>query len=414
MRRAIPFLILLGFAVTLVHCTRAPLKSRSEALRPGSAPSVSDDLGRADFVAALEEHAAFLSLKTADSTLRFGKKEIAAVDYARALQWIVALSAKTPDDKEFFEAIEKNFEFHDVYGGDRWGEILLTSYFEPELEGALKPSDRFSEPLLQRPEDLVEVASSKYEERLTDVGSLRGRLWRDPARKRDILIPFYSRAEILNGALKGRGLEVCWVDPIDAFFMHIQGSGSIVLPDETRLRLGYSDQNGHTYHSIGKFLLQAIPLEKMSLYAIESHLRSLSPAEARTIMNKNPSFIFFEKLDSAPKTSLGNSVFPGRTLATDTRYFPKGALAFLKFKKPVFQTPEDKEPSAWEEAKRFVIDQDTGGAIRGGARADLFWGSGAEAKRHAGFVKDPAVLQYLVPKDSVLAGTMEDQLVPSP
>ncbi len=405
-------LSLLLAAVLCVCCTRTPLKDRKEALRGVSAPQVSDDLGRKELVSILIEHAAFLAAR-ADMRMRFGTKEISAVDYARALEAVVLYDSQAETDEAFFSFLENEFEFLEVYGNSSWGEILLTSYFEPELEGSMKPTERFTESLLQRPQDLVEVASSKYDDRLSDAGSLRGRLWRDPQRKRDTLIPYYSRAEIQAGALKGRGLELAWVDPVDAFFMQIQGSGTIVLPGDQRLRLGYSDQNGQMYHSIGKFLLAAIPLEKMSLYTIEKHLRGLSPAEARDIMNRNPSFIFFEPLNGRPKTSLGNTVFSGRTLATDTRYFPKGALALLQFKKPVFAS-DNPEPTDWEATTRFVLDQDTGGAIRGGGRADLFWGSGLDAKKHAGFVKDKAVLTYLFPKERLLKAKSEDQIVPVP
>jgi membrane-bound lytic murein transglycosylase A len=286
----------------------------------------------------------------------------------------------------------------------------LTSYFEPEIVGDLHRTDAFSAPLLKRPRDLIEIATSRFDERLADVGSLRGRLWNDPQRGRPVLVPYYSRAEIQNGALKGKDLELCWVDPIDAFVLQIQGSGTIFLPGDRRLRVGYADQNGHPYHAIGKFLTEAIPLEKMSLFSIESHLKALPIPDAHAVMNKNPSYVFFDTLDGSPKTSLGNSVFPGRTIATDSRYFPKGALAFLQFKKPVFESPEATEPNRWESVSRFVFDQDTGGAIRGGGRADLFWGSGVEAKRYAGYIKDPATLFYLVPKPATLQKIAEERI----
>lgn len=408
MSKAIPLIV---FAFLLANCTRAPLKDRKAALRGVSAPQVADDRGRQELVSVLSEHAAFLTNRS-DMRMRFGAKEILATDYARALQAVISFDSQAETDEAFFEFIENEFEFLEVYGNSSWGEILLTSYFEPELEGSPKPTGRFSESLLRRPDDLVEVLSSKYDDRLSDAGSLRGRLWRDPQRKRDTLIPYYSRSEIQGGALKGRGLELAWVDPVDAFFMHIQGSGTIVLPGDQKIRLGYSDQNGQMYHSIGKFLLAAIPLEKMSLYSIESHLRGLSAKEAQDLMNRNPSFIFFEPLNGPPKTSLGNTVFPGRTIATDSRYFPKGALAFMQFKKPLF-SPDQAEPIGWEPVTRFVLDQDTGGAIRGGGRADLFWGSGPEAKKHAGFVKDKANLTYLFPKERLLKAKSEDQLVPA-
>jgi membrane-bound lytic murein transglycosylase A len=397
--------------VFLVACTRAPLKDKKDAMRPSAAPKLSDDLGRADFMAALDAHTAFLATLKPDTNLRFGKTVIALGEYTRALQMLAALSRKTADDATFFALVESAFEFQQVYGANRWGEVLLTSYFEPQIEGARTKTEAFQAPLLKRPDDLIEVAASKYDERLADAGSVRGRLWKDPDRKRDLLIPYYTRAEIEGGALRSRALELCWVHPVDAFFMQVQGSGTVMLPGGENLRLGYSDQNGQMYHSIGKFLTSIIPLEKMSLFTIESYLKSVSPDQAKEVMNRNPSFVFFEKIEGAPKTSLGIPVLPGRTIATDTRYFPKGALAFMRFKKPVFSAPTDAEPTQWEQVSRFVFDQDTGGAIRGGGRVDLFWGSGEQAKRYAGFMKDTADVYYLVPKPETLAKPAEDQLV---
>ncbi len=395
----------------LASCTRAPLRERAKALRPTSAPRLADDLGRVEFTAALERQAAFLATLKPETELRFGPRVVVMGEYARALDNLVRQSKEMPSDEAFFRRVESQFEFYEVYGGKRWGEILLTSYFEPEIPGSLTKTETFSTPLLKRPDDLIEVAASKFDDRLIDAGTLRGKMWRDPERKRDVLVPYFTRGEIDSGVLAPRKLELAWVDPVDAFFMQIQGSGTVLLSGDRRLRLGYSDQNGHMYHSIGKFLTDIIPLEKMTLLAIESHLKAIPREQAKLVMDRNPSFVFFDKLDGAPKTSIGNGVFPGRTIATDTRYFPKGALGFLKFKRPVF-AGSDPEPSQWEEVSRFVFDQDTGGAIRGGGRADLFWGSGDEAKRYAGFIKDNARLYYLVPTVETLKQSPDDQLKP--
>ncbi len=391
--------LILGLAVGLVTgCTRAPLKDRALAMRPTSAPSLGDDLGRADFLAALDGHLRFLQKQDPETVLWFGGRSLSLGKYLEALRGIPVLAQAHAEDKEFYAAIENAFEFLEVYGNRRWGEVLLTSYFEPVIEGSREAIGAHTTPLLRRPSDLVEVALAKYDDRFADVGTMRGRLFQDPAKKRPVMGPYYSRQEIGAGALRSRKLELAWVEALDAFFMQIQGSGTVLFPDGGRLRLGYADQNGHPYASIGKFLTDSIPLEKMSLFTIESYLRGLNSEEIQNILNKNPSYVFFEKSDSGPRTALGTEVFSGRTVATDARYFPKGALGFLRFKKPVFSGDAEIEPTKWDEVTRFVLDQDTGGAIRGGGRVDLFWGSGDQAKRHAGFVKDPAQLYYLFPK----------------
>ena len=164
------------------------------------------------------------------------------------------------------------------------------------------------------------------------------------------------------------------------------------------MRAGYADQNGQKYEAIGKFLTSIIPVEQITSQDVEAYLRKISEQDARELLFQNPSYVFFRKLDGPAVSSLGIPVVAGRTIATDPRFFPKGALAFLSFQKPRFDSSTDAKPSAWEKTSRLVLDQDTGGAIRGGGRLDLFWGSGNEAKQYAGRIKQQGTLYYLVPK----------------
>jgi len=196
---------------------------------------------------------------------------------------------------------------------------------------------------------------------------------------------------------------LAWVDPIDAFFLEIQGSGVVKFPNGKELRLGYAAQNGHPYVPIGKHLIGVIPKEKITLRAIEDHLRSLPPEESRKIMNLNPSYVFFRKLQGAGLTYFGTEVSAGRTIATDQAFFPKGALAYLEFEKPNFSSAVDAEPVSWTKTARFVFDQDTGGAIRGPHRVDLFWGKGSDAKQAAGVMKGKGRLVYMVPRPDFLS-----------
>ena len=195
---------------------------------------------------------------------------------------------------------------------------------------------------------------------------------------------------------------MAWADPSDAFFVQVQGSGTVVLEDGKRLRVGYADQNGHKYESIGKFMVDVLPKGKISLQTIEAYLRGLSADQIRAYLFRNPSYVFFHEIDGEAVTSLGVPVIPGRTIATDGRYFPKGALAILDIDKPRFDSPTDEKPAGTEHVSRWVLDTDTGGAIRGGGRVDLFWGNGPEAKRYAGQIKSPGRLVYLVPKEETL------------
>ena len=373
-------------------------------MRPCSAPALSDDLEFAGLAAAVRSQAQRVRVVGNGSRLVFGTRTLSRDEYAFGLETFARLAEGASDKQAFFAEVRRLYDFYEVYGGDGWGEVLVTSYYEPEIRGSRKKTKELSQPLMRAPSDLVEVAISKYDDRFAEVGTMRGRLIASangPGKLQ--LVPYYSREEIDGGALARRGLELAYVDPIDAFFLQIQGSGTIVLDDGARLRVGYSEQNGHKYESIGRFLTDVISKDKITLMAIESYLRSMPVEKARGILQRNPSFVFFsDRGAGAPLTMLGTPVVPGRTIATDTRYFQKGTLAFLVFEQPRFADAAANEPSAWEKTSRFVVDDDTGGAIRGGGRVDLFWGAGAEARRYAGVMKAPGRLVYLVPGEELL------------
>jgi membrane-bound lytic murein transglycosylase A len=388
--------------LVLGACTRAPLKDRASAMRLASHPFIADDLGAQNFVQSLEAQVTFLESARVGETFSFGPVTVPTKAYIKELRGLLDWS-KTQAGlvDSIWDKLAAEYSFLEVYGSQSWGRILLTSYFEPEIEGSLARTDTFSQPLYKAPADIIDVATSAYDERFSDIGSMKGRMAMDEKLGKLRLFPYHTRKQIdgPDAVLKSKRLELCYTHPVDAFFMQVQGSGTILLPNQQRLRLGYADQNGHKYHSIGKFLTDIIPLKEMSLFRIERYLHTLPPDEAQSVLFKNPSYVFFRPLDGPAVTSLGNAVFAGRTIATDGRYFPKGALAFLQFRRPVFASDIGDEVSDWQPVSRFVFDQDTGGAIRGGGRADLFWGTGDVAKRFAGVIKDDhARLYYLVPK----------------
>lgn len=399
-------------ACLFAGCTRAPLKNKNEALRRvWTSPALADDLPRETLLRGLKEQAQVLRSKPEGTLLTFGPTTMLATEYAKALDSLAAFAESHPDNGQLNAEIEARFDFYLPYGGTRWGQVLMTSYYEPEIPGALKKTAAFTEPLLSTPDDLVEVSLGKLDDRFSDLGQLRGRILKQKtARGTAQLGPYFSREEIEKGALRNRKLELVWTDPVDAFFLQIQGSGTLLLQEGGTMRVGYADQNGHPYQAIGKFLRDVMPIEKITLASLESHLRALEAPKAQELLNKNPSYVFFQKREGPALTSVGSPVLPGRTIATDNRYFPKGTLAFLEFQKPVFETPESADPKEWKAASRFVFDQDTGGAIRGGGRLDLFWGSGKEAKQSAGVIKQSGTLYYLVPRlvQSPVGETAED------
>jgi membrane-bound lytic murein transglycosylase A len=214
------------------------------------------------------------------------------------------------------------------------------------------------------------------------------------------VVPYFSREEIETaGALAGKGYELAWVaDPVALFFLQIQGSGRIRLVNGDSLRVGYAASNGRAYRSIGGVLIErgVIPPEEMSMQAIRRYLVD-HPEETAEVLNTNASYVFFRKVEEGPRGSLSVPVTPGRSIATDSTLFPRGALAFIQCQKPIFA--RDGVITGWQPFGRYVLNQDTGGAIRGPARVDLFWGSGPFNQTAAGHLRHEGALYFLLLKD---------------
>lgn len=422
-------LIALLLTSVFVGCARSPIKNADQAMRPAHKLSeLKDDLEFDSLVKSLEANIAHLQAHTkASSQFRFGPRKLTRDEYIASLEYLLARAKSDPSGRLFRQALHENFEPYEVYGQDKWGEVFITSYFEPMIIGSRKATEKHTHPIYGVPNDMVTVdlesfaavrpslraIEGKVFEQRSRSNFLRGRLEApknpgEPAR----VTAYPDRSQIYSGTLTGKAPVLAWVDPIDGFFLEIQGSGVIQFDDGSTMNVGYAAQNGHRYVAIGKHLTDAIPLEKMSLQTIEAHLRTLSQKEVEKILSLNPSYVFFRILPTAGVTFLGTEVSAGRTIATDYAYFPKGALGFLEFEKPVFTSPDETEPQSWQPASRFVLDQDTGGAIRGPHRVDLFWGRGKAARQAAGVIKNKGRLIYFVPKDDFLANLANSKAAP--
>ena len=268
---------------------------------------------------------------------------------------------------------------------------LFTGYFEPLLNGSLKKTPRYSVPLYKKPNDLVTVQLGEFNKALKGE-QITGRV------RANKLVPYAKRAEIESGALSGKGLELVWVDdPVDAFFLQIQGSGLVKLPSGKILRVGYAGKNGQPYFAIGRELVVrgALKMEDVSLQTIRAWLLA-NPAEARAVMNKNPSYVFFRVIEGAgPIGAQGVPLTAGHSLAVDRRYIPLGAPLWL-------DTIDPLVPGS--PLRRLVIAQDTGGAIKGVVRGDFFWGAGERARNGAGKMKQPGRFFILLPRTDISPG----------
>jgi len=264
---------------------------------------------------------------------------------------------------------------------------LITGYFEPELNGARVRSARYGVPLYKRPPDLVSADLGQFRDDLkgrTITGRIEGNRF----------VPYPAREIIEKGALAGRQLEILWVDDaIEAFFLHVQGSGRVTLETGETVRVGYDAQNGHIYRAIGRDLVErgVLTREAVTLDSIAGWLKA-NPQEAQALMNRNPSYVFFREIQGrGPIGAQGVPLTPGRSLAVDRKFVPLGAPVWLDTTDARDGTP----------IRRLVVAQDTGGAITGVVRGDLFWGAGPQARAGAGAMKQPGRMVVLVPRSAL-------------
>ena len=257
---------------------------------------------------------------------------------------------------------------------------LITGYFEPLLYGSRYKDDVYKYPVYKTPKDLVTIKNKKR--------NLNFKRFKYKAKiRKGRYIPYDTRAQIQNRT----DLEViCYVnDPIDLFFLQIQGSGRVILNDGENINVGYANQNGRPYFAIGKHLIQEgyLTKEEVSLQSIKSFLEE-NPSKMQSIMNLNQSYVFFHESEQTATGSLNVPLIAKRNIAVDRNYIPLGMPVFLE----TFN-PKTKEP-----INRLVVAADTGGAIKGEIRADYFMGFGEEAKELAGLMKEEGRLHMLIPK----------------
>ncbi|WP_405359947.1 murein transglycosylase A [Roseobacter sp.] len=269
---------------------------------------------------------------------------------------VCSYATSNPDPKAFFELLFRPVLIEDG------NPALFTGYFEPELTGSRQKTGRFRYPIYAMPPEAKETG-----------------LW-------------YSRRQILDGGvLRGRGLEIAWVDdPVELFFLQIQGSGRVNLPDGEKLRVGYAGANGHTYKSIGAELVRRGTYQphQVSAEVIKNWVRR-NPAAGRELLFHNPSYVFFREVsevpsDRGPLGAMNRSVTTLRSIAVDPKFTPLGA--------PVWIEKDGEDP-----LRRLMVAQDTGSAIKGAQRADVFFGTGDQAGREAGKLKDPGRMIVLLP-----------------
>lgn len=338
--------------------------AQSSALVPvpaGELPSFADDdLDRDSLRRAIAEERRLLRARPEAPVSLGGVK----TTRARLLATLERLDALLDlDGQALAAAVASEFACYHSVGRDGQGTVLFTGYHSPCYEGSRVRTERFDTPARRPPPGLTR--------------------------------PSLTRREIDGeGKLDGQGLELVWLARLDAYLLEVQGSGSVRLPDGTLVRLQYAASNGHPYTSLGKELVKDGKLtpEEASIPAIRSYFAA-HPEEQDEYLFRNASYVFFHEVDDPPRGCAGAAVTAGRSIATDKRHFPAGALAFVVVDVPV---TKDGAVVGWRRRARFVVDQDTGGAIVGPGRVDLYMGADADADAAAGVMKREGALYYLL------------------
>lgn len=306
-------------------------------------------------------------------------------------EWKKACTAahqvEASDDDVIRAFFESSFTPYKIFNQDGSDAGLVTGYYEPLLRGSRKRGGPYQTPLHKAPDDLLTIDLNGIYPDLQGM-RLRGRVVGNK------IVPYFSRAELLqSGVLVGK--ELVWVDdPVEAFFLQVQGSGRVILNEtQETVRLAYADQNGYPYRSIGRYLIDKgeMTLAQASVQGIKAWITA-NPSRRNELLNVNPSYVFFKEekiLDPSrgPKGAMGLPLTGQRSIAVDAQHIPLGALVFLATTQPNSDIP----------LQRLVLAQDTGSAIRGAVRADYFWGYGNEAGKKAGAMKQRGMMWVLLP-----------------
>lgn len=388
----LPLLLWLFLLASWIGGCAAPKEHAVFELSSARYPNFTDDMYFDGMEQSIQQSLAYLQRVPSDKKFRFGEDSYSAAHLARSMASFLAFVQTRPSDGELNRFIRDNYRVYRSAGSGPEKDVLFTGYYEPLLSARRQPDNTHRVPILGRPDDMVTIDLASFSEKYTGE-KLTGRL------TGQTVVPYYERKDIEEeGVLMGKAPVLAWLEnPVDLFFLQIQGSGRVLLESGETLCLHYDSSNGRPYRSIGRLLIDEgkIPRPEMSMQRIRAFLAA-HPEETRSILNYNPSYVFFRVEKDGPLGFLEVKLTPGRSIALDYRLFPLPALVYIETEKPILDS--SGQIIDWETFGRFVLSQDTGGAIRGPARADLFWGSGPYAEAAAGYMQQRGNLFLMVLK----------------
>lgn len=398
-----PFILFISILILnmLCGCFPGPREeiTRLNCLEPVNArhyPLFIDSLGLEGLETAVDYSLKYFKRVPLSRKYQYGQDAYTAAHMIDSLETLKQYLAADPSTGELNEFLKSRYRIYESVGNEA-GEVLFTGYYEPTYDGALTRTDEYIYPIYSKPEDLLEIDLSAFSDTYKGHKRLKARV----RQKDKKVVPYFSRKQINTiKDFQNRSEPVAWLkNRVDRFFLEIQGSGRVRISDTEEILVHYASSNGNAYRSVGRYLIEKNEILKkdMSMQAIRKWLEE-HPERMDEVLHYNDSFVFFQKEEDGPIGSIGVKVSPLRSIATDSRLFPKGALCFIQTRLPERFPAKDSYPpmDEWENASVFVMNQDTGGAIRGAARADLFCGNGPYAEFTAGHKNIYGKLFFLV------------------
>jgi len=386
------------FALLVSSCkplVKPPTRENAmERISSWSYPDFLDDMTYNGLEDSILQSLSYLNKIPADRQFIFGEDQYNTEHMIKSLQHFLDYIQTRPPRQDLKGFIQSDYHIYRSVGRDSKGEVLYTGYYEPLLNGSLVRSEQYRFPIYTRPRDLITIDLSLFHKKFKGE-KIIGR-YTDQS-----VVPYYDRSEIeTDGVLEDKAGVLAWAeDPVDVFFLQIQGSGKVQLDNGELFNVHYQTTNGRPYRSIGKLLIdeEKISVADMSMQKIREYLHN-HPDEIDAVLNYNPSYVFFKIEPNGPLGNINVKLTPGRSIALDRRIFPPAALAFIETEKPLID--DAGQVRSWQHFSRFALNQDTGGAIRGPGRADLFWGNGPYAEIAAGHLKHTGKLYFLVLKST--------------
>jgi len=405
-KRRIYFFLIIFLLSVIVSCSRKNISilkpeetkirwSKENSLTKTETVILSDDMDKQSLISAAENSLRYYNKKKSEDAVFFGADSYTVSSVKNSIIDFKTKLEEMDLTDTFYNYIRDNYLVYKSAADT----VLFTGYYEASLKGSLIKSDTYLYPIYSKPDDLYKIELSRFPiySKIKDAGApkqLRCRIGNEKS-----IVPYYTRDEIdFEKKLENKNLEIVWCDSlIDIFFLQIQGSGIVNLDNGDSMRINYCDENGHPYKPIGKYMIEkkALSKDNVSMQSIRTYLNT-HPEEVRDIFNYNPSYVFFRKVDEGPLGNIEVPLTPLRSIALDSRIFPKGALCFIETFKPVFD--DNNNILEWKKCFRFVFNQDTGGAIVGPGRTDIFTGFGPQSEIIAGHQKHFGRLYFLMLK----------------